>query len=268
MQLFGKVPSFDFIGKRRMAVIGATREGVIARTVAVVRLLRDTPAELHARVLATASTPRLRFWLDRESTVGAEDTTVGRALRRRLAMMLGGAGAVRAAVADVPFGLFAHRPRMPAMMMSPERMARMMGATMTETGQAEEGSGDDDRASGRSDDHRRDDHGHSGDGHRSSALGLAISVSMPDGAWLNAMSTLPPPSLGWAWPSLVSMAVTALALMAGLRGCAIEDVGTTTFRPPYTPVAIGAVAGPRVGDRKSTRLNSSHPAISRMPASA
>ena len=28
------------------------------------------------------------------------------------------------------------------------------------------------------------------------------------------------------------------------RACAIEDVGTTTFRPPYTPVTFGAIAGP------------------------
>lgn len=39
----------------------------------------------------------------------------------------------------------------------------------------------------------------------------------------------------------------ALATMAGLRGMPIPDVGTTTFRPPYTPVAIGALAGRAVG---------------------
>lgn len=41
--------------------------------------------------------------------------------------------------------------------------------------------------------------------------------------------------------------VVALALMAGLRGRAIPEVGTTTYRPPYTPVAIGAIAGADVG---------------------
>ncbi|BCH26970.1 sarcosine oxidase subunit alpha [Mesorhizobium sp. L-8-3] len=35
----------------------------------------------------------------------------------------------------------------------------------------------------------------------------------------------------------------ALSAMAGLRGMAVPEVGTTTFRPPYTPVAIGALAG-------------------------
>ena len=37
--------------------------------------------------------------------------------------------------------------------------------------------------------------------------------------------------------------VVALAVMAELRGTAIPEVGTTTFRPPYTPVTFGAVAG-------------------------
>ncbi|MES0070474.1 sarcosine oxidase subunit alpha family protein [Mesorhizobium sp. M0074] len=35
----------------------------------------------------------------------------------------------------------------------------------------------------------------------------------------------------------------ALSAMAGLRGMTVPDVGTTTFRPPYTPVAVGALAG-------------------------
>ncbi|MFD2052064.1 2Fe-2S iron-sulfur cluster-binding protein [Mesorhizobium calcicola] len=35
----------------------------------------------------------------------------------------------------------------------------------------------------------------------------------------------------------------ALSVMAGLRGMAIPEVGTTTFRPPFTPVAVGALAG-------------------------
>ena len=37
--------------------------------------------------------------------------------------------------------------------------------------------------------------------------------------------------------------VNALAIMAGLRNVEIPQVGTTTFRPPYTPVTFGAFAG-------------------------
>ena len=37
--------------------------------------------------------------------------------------------------------------------------------------------------------------------------------------------------------------VTGMAILAEARGDSIPTVGTTTFRPPYTPVAIGAFAG-------------------------
>ncbi|MES0097496.1 sarcosine oxidase subunit alpha family protein [Mesorhizobium sp. M0019] len=39
----------------------------------------------------------------------------------------------------------------------------------------------------------------------------------------------------------------ALAAMASLRGATIPETGATTFRPPYTPVAIGALAGRAIG---------------------
>ena len=41
--------------------------------------------------------------------------------------------------------------------------------------------------------------------------------------------------------------VNALALLAGWRGEPIPQVGTTTFRPPYVPVAMGNFAGHAVG---------------------
>ncbi|HEX2115319.1 MAG TPA: glycine cleavage T C-terminal barrel domain-containing protein [Alphaproteobacteria bacterium] len=41
--------------------------------------------------------------------------------------------------------------------------------------------------------------------------------------------------------------VNGLAIMAALRGEDIPAVGTTTFRPPYTPVTLGVIAGPHTG---------------------
>ena len=41
--------------------------------------------------------------------------------------------------------------------------------------------------------------------------------------------------------------VNALAILAGQRGEPIPDVGITTFRPPYVPVAMGVFAGHTVG---------------------
>ncbi len=37
--------------------------------------------------------------------------------------------------------------------------------------------------------------------------------------------------------------LNALSIMANKRGMAVADVGTTTFRPPYTPATIGTLAG-------------------------
>ena len=42
--------------------------------------------------------------------------------------------------------------------------------------------------------------------------------------------------------------VNALALMAALTGRSIDAVGTTTFRPPYAGVRMGAIANRRQGD--------------------
>ena len=53
--------------------------------------------------------------------------------------------------------------------------------------------------------------------------------------------------------------VAGLAIMAELTRPPIAEIGTTTFRPPYMPVAIGALAGHHRGkDFRPTRLTPSH----------
>ncbi len=53
--------------------------------------------------------------------------------------------------------------------------------------------------------------------------------------------------------------VNGLAILAALTERSIPEVGTTVFRPPYTPVAIGAMAGHHRGkDFRPTRLTASH----------
>src|SRR5271163_1269832 len=41
--------------------------------------------------------------------------------------------------------------------------------------------------------------------------------------------------------------VSAVRLVAELRGVSMSAAGTTTFRPPYTPVSVGALAGRNIG---------------------
>lgn len=41
--------------------------------------------------------------------------------------------------------------------------------------------------------------------------------------------------------------INGLAVLAGSLGAGIPDVGTTTFRPPYTPISLGSIAGEASG---------------------
>jgi sarcosine oxidase subunit alpha len=53
--------------------------------------------------------------------------------------------------------------------------------------------------------------------------------------------------------------VNAALWMAALRGVELPAAGTTTYRPPYTPVSIGALAGRHIGSRfRPTRRSPLH----------
>jgi sarcosine oxidase subunit alpha len=66
-------------------------------------------------------------------------------------------------------------------------------------------------------------------------------------------------TLGMATDQGKTSNVLGLAIMAEIAGKAIPDVGTTIFRPPYTPTAIGAFGGRMRGQEfHPTRLTPSH----------
>ncbi len=66
-------------------------------------------------------------------------------------------------------------------------------------------------------------------------------------------------TLGMATDQGKTANVTGLALMAELTGKTIEETGTTIFRPPYTPVALGALAGRSKGKHfRPVRYTPSH----------
>ncbi len=53
--------------------------------------------------------------------------------------------------------------------------------------------------------------------------------------------------------------INALALMAEYRGITIPEAGTTTFRPPYAPLTMGAIAGRTVASHfRPVRLSPLH----------
>ena len=66
-------------------------------------------------------------------------------------------------------------------------------------------------------------------------------------------------TLGMATDQGKTSGVSGIALLAASTGRSIAATGTTTFRPPYTPVALGALAGPHRGrEFRPTRLTPSH----------
>ncbi|MEL7279235.1 MAG: sarcosine oxidase subunit alpha family protein [Pseudomonadota bacterium] len=66
-------------------------------------------------------------------------------------------------------------------------------------------------------------------------------------------------TLGMATDQGKTANIPALAIMSELTGRPIQDTGTTIFRPPYTPVPIGAFGGRSRGkDFRPTRLTPSH----------
>ena len=66
-------------------------------------------------------------------------------------------------------------------------------------------------------------------------------------------------TLGMATDQGKTSNVTGLAVLAEATGQTIPETGTTIFRPPYTPIPIGALAGTHRGQHfKQTRLTPSH----------
>jgi sarcosine oxidase subunit alpha len=66
-------------------------------------------------------------------------------------------------------------------------------------------------------------------------------------------------TLGMATDQGKTSNMGGLAIMAELAGKTIPEVGTTIFRPPYTPTAMGAFAGRAIGmDFHPTRKTPSH----------
>ncbi|WP_271894596.1 sarcosine oxidase subunit alpha family protein [Candidatus Phyllobacterium onerii] len=65
-------------------------------------------------------------------------------------------------------------------------------------------------------------------------------------------------TLGMATDQGKTSNVPGLAIMADVRGISIPEAGTTRFRPPFTPVSLGTLAGERYGDLRPHRLTPMH----------
>ena len=74
-------------------------------------------------------------------------------------------------------------------------------------------------------------------------------------------------TLGMATDQGKTAGLNGLAVLAEARGCTIGELAPTTFRPPYTPVAVGAFAGHERGtDYQPIRRTAMHRAHERLGA--
>ena len=55
-------------------------------------------------------------------------------------------------------------------------------------------------------------------------------------------------TLGMATDQGKTSNINALGILSDVLGVTIPEIGTTTFRPPYTPTTFGAIAGREPGD--------------------
>jgi sarcosine oxidase subunit alpha len=68
-------------------------------------------------------------------------------------------------------------------------------------------------------------------------------------------------TLGMATDQGKGANVNGLGILAGLQGRSIDVIGSTVYRPPFTPVSFGALAGHHRGkDYRPTRLTPAHSA--------
>jgi len=213
-----------FADERRLALLAANREDVLARTATIVRLLDEAPPVLHERLLASASTGRLRFWLDSTSAVGRHATRHrNNNLARRLRGLIGAEDGV-AVLVDV-------RGRQ-----SPDSWDDwdewFLGPAWGWFRAMGDDDEDDDGVEFRE---YRYPMGRPG-GRGPPPLSLIVAIGLGDGRWLNAETLMPPATPGWAAASLLAMGVMAVLV------CAITIVVVRRITRPMAQLARAADA--------------------------
>ena len=186
-----------FSDERRQAMRSIHHVELLERTAAMARVLETTAPVMREEILRAVGSPRLRYWITAETALtdaNREGTEQWLAMRLEKLLPEGIRAPVRVHMTDEGW------PR--EIMEFHERAHREMDSEH-----------DRDEEPGRDDDD--DDHGFGPRWHwRSGAgMGLTLSVSLSDGNWLNVATGFRPDRTGWAWPSVVSMSLAALAIL-------------------------------------------------------
>jgi signal transduction histidine kinase len=218
-----------FADERRAIFRAANREQVLSRTATLVRLLEETPPGLQGPILAASSSRQLRFELDGDSAIDADDADHARnRLARTLSEFLDGNGG---------------RPVLVDIRDERGRLENLVGFKPL------------DEATGRPRYWRAQRGG----------LGLVVSVALGDGRWLNAQTSFPTPP-AWALPNLVSLGLTAG--LAGLAVVvAVRRLARPLARLAAAADALGrGEASPPLPEEGPADLKSTVHAFNRMQA--
>jgi len=201
------VSLFVFSDERRFALLSLSQDETISRTASTLRVLAETPDELHDRILDAATSGRLRFWIDDESAVGEDHgrfaaNWLAERLRRQIDLSTN--REVRVDIREVEYGWF-----------------------------RDERDHDDfdDEDNDHDDDDRRWRHHHG-------PISLLISVELADGRWLNAENLFRPPPSERKWAAVGVMTI----LVVGISIAAI-----VLMRRITRPMKQLAAAAERVG---------------------
>jgi len=185
-----------FSDERRQAMRSVHHIELLERTAAMVRVLETTSPEMSGQILRAVGSPRLRYWITPETAIADANTSnVERWLAVRLENMLpeGPRMPVRVHLTD---GGWPHE-------IMDLHHRSLMGKETRHRGNDESGRATD----------GQDDSGARGRGRYGGDTGLTLSIPLQKGQWLNVATGFPAPPTGWAWPSIVSMVLTAIAIL-------------------------------------------------------
>ena len=184
-----------FSDERRQAMRGVHHLQLLERTAAMVRVLETTSPGMRDEILRAVASPRLRYWITDETALtdaNAQNMELWLAGRLENLLPEGPRAPVRVHMTDAGW---------PSEIMEYHGRGHR-GMAPRYDGNAEPDEDDDDH-----------DVGLRGRRRPGGGVGLTLSIPLPDGQWLNVATGLPPPQSGWAWPSIVSMALTAFAIL-------------------------------------------------------
>ncbi len=167
-----------FVDERSLAVQAVIGSEAAGRAANVARLIEGAPPDLHDEIVASATSPLVRFELGEEPSVTHTHHGENGAVEARIRALLndGYSRDIRVEVHEIEQGL------LPLPNLSPE-MAEMHAEMMQGT---------------------------------LAAIEMEVSIAIAGGRWLNVATRFEKPPIQWSWASTLSFALTAAVLLLAI----------------------------------------------------